>query len=216
MKRFGLFLLPFVFTSLACVALLGKPGQTTDQPSAGQAPVQPPVIQLPNLTGVQLGDEVRDEACGYSFRKVPIYGFDQTTGFGPEMRAPGADPTAGPSILLLCSVRDETEAETLEDMVKELTPESSGTPDPNAMTYSNRQNIQLGGVNAVSFDTAGTTSEGIAWKGRIVVAMITPSRRFGIIGAAPLDKWEETRPYFEAVQNSVSFFEPTITPTANP
>ena len=71
-------------------------------------------------------------------------------------------------------------------------------------------------MNAVSLDTQAqdTASSGtVAVKGRIVVAMITPYRSVGIQGLAPADKWEETRPYFEAVVNSFSFFEPTVTPT---
>ena len=215
MKRFGILLLALAFTSLACETLFGNAGQATNQPPAGQVPVQPPVIQLPNLSGVQLGDEFRDEGNGCSFRKVPNYDFVQSYG-AAQMSAPGADRVVGPIIGVICGIRDKTKPATLDDMVKELRPDSSSTPEANPLTYSNQQYIKVGGVNAVSFDIKGTTSDGIALKGRIAAAMVTPYQSFVIVGEAPLNKWEDTRPYFEAVMNSVSFFEPKPIPTANP
>ena len=214
MKRFGILLVMLALSTLACKALLGDRDQSPDQAPAGQAPVQPPLIQLPNLTGVQLGDEFRDEVCGYSFRKIPAYTFDSTTGFGPEMSAPGADKEAGPQILILCGVRPN--ARTNDDLVKQITGSNSGTPEANPLTYSNLTDVMIGGMNAVSLDIDGTTSGGIVVKGQVAAAMVTPYRGFAMIGTAPTDKWDETRPYFEAVMNSVTFFEPTTTPTANP
>jgi hypothetical protein len=214
MKRFGILLVMLALASLACKALLGDRGQSPDESPAGQAPAQPPLIQLPNLTGVQLGDEFRDEGCGYSFRKVPIYGFDSTSGFGPEMAAPGADKEAGPQILIFCGVHPDPR--TNDDLIKQLTESTSGTPEANPITYSNPTNVMMGGVNAVSLDIDGTTAAGIVVKGRVAAAMVTPYRGLAIIGMAPSDKWDETRSYFDAVMNSVTFFEPTTTPTANP
>ncbi len=229
MKRFGMFLILLVCASLACSSVqvnlfdTPAPGLATPAipgaPPPAQPPVQLPVIQLPNLSGVQLGDEFRDEHCGISFRKIPSWGFDATTGFGPEMTAPGADIHTGPIIMVLCGVFDY--ARTNDDLITKITAntDASGTPEANPIIYSNQRNIRVGGVNAVSLDTRAqdTASGGIvAVKGRYVVAMITPYRSLGIVGLAPDDKWEETRPYFEAVVNSFSFFEPTVTPTANP
>jgi len=222
MKRFGMFLIVLVSTSLACSRLQVNLFDTPAPGVPGQAnpsvlpPVQPPVLQLPNLSGVQLGDEFRDEHCGYSFRKIPSYGFDATTGFGPEMTAPGADTTTGPIIMVFCGVFDY--ARTNDDLITKITSntDASGTPEANPIIYSNQRNVRIGGVNAVSLDTQAqdTASGGIvAVKGRNVVAMITPYRSLGIVGLAPADKWEETRPYFDAVVNSFSFFEPTIIPT---
>ena len=211
MKRFSMFLILLVLMSLACETIMGKPSQATSQSPAGQAPFQPPVIQIPNLSGVKLGDEVRNEGCGYSFRKIPGYKYDQTPGWSEEMTAPGATSETGPIIFFMCGTR--ATASTNDDLVKGLTANTSVT-NPN--TYSNQKNVKIGGVNAVSLDAAGNEIGGITAKGRVIVAMVTPYRVFTMIGMAPSDKWEETRPYFEAVMNSISFFEPTITPTANP
>jgi len=221
MRRFGILLVMWALSSLACnsvqVNLFDTPAPALPTPAIPGAlpPVQAPVIQLPNLTGVQLGDEFRDEHCGYSFRKIPGYAFDATTGFGPEMTAPGADIHTGPIIMVLCGVFDYPR--TNDDLIAELTANTSGgTPEANPIIYSNQRNISVGGVNAVSLDTqAQDTASGglVAVKGRNVFAMITPYRSLGIVGLAPADKWEETQPYFEAVVNSFSFFEPTVTPT---
>lgn len=217
MKRFGILLVTLALSSMACVALLGKPAQSPAQAPASQATVQPPLIQLPNLPGVQLGDEVRNERCGYTFRKIPDYKFvqDEST---ETMTAPGADSSTGPMIGFLCGTRNT--ASTNEDVIRELTTaptlNATGTPEASPLTYSNQKSLEIGGVNALSVDVGGTGDAGGTVKGREVVAMVTPHRLLMVIGMASTDKWEEMRPYFEAVVNSVSFFEPTITPTANP
>jgi hypothetical protein len=220
MKRFGIFLVMLALSSLACKAIFGNgsqppdqapAGQATNPPSEGQAPAQPPVIQLPNLTGVQLGDEVRNERCGYSFRKIPDYKLDQTAGVD-TMTPPGATTYGGQGIMFICGARNT--ASTNEDVIRELTTgltlNATGTPEASGLTYSNQRNVRIGGVNAISVDIGGTG------KGREVVAMVTPHRLLMVVGMALTDKWEAMRPYFEAVVNSITFFEPTTTPTANP
>lgn len=208
-----MFLILLVFMSLACETIMGKPSQATTQPPAGQAPVQPPVIQLPNLTGVQLGDELRDEECGYSFRKIPGYQYDQSMPGFDSSTAPGADKDTGPYIIISCGTPNTS---NLDEWIKGATTNTSGTPEAYPLTYSNRKNVTIGGVNGESLDMEGSGQSGIVIKGREVFAMVTPHRVFFMIGAARSDKWEETRPYFEAVMNSITFFEPPTTPTANP
>ncbi len=217
MKRFGMFFILLVSTSLACSRLQVNLFDTPAPGVSGQAnpsvlpPVQPPVLQLPNLTGVQLGVEVRNERCGYSFRRIPDYELDQTAGID-TMTPPGATTYGGEGIVFICGTRNT--ASTNEDVLTELTTASTlnatGTSEASPLTYSNQRNVRIGGVNAISVDIGGTG------KGREVVAMVTPHRLLVITGLAPTDKWEAMRPYFDAVVNSVSFFEPIPTPTANP
>ena len=215
MKRFGILLLMLALSSLACETILGTADQATNQPPADQSPVQPPVLQIPNLSGVTLGDVVRDEGCGYTFRKIPGYTLSGTPGWGYWMAAPDAKSDTGPAIDIFC-VGSISTARTNDDVIKMLKANSSSTPEANPIIYSNQRNVTIGGVNAVSLDSTVTTPDGIAVKGQEIFAMVTPYREFTIIVEALSDKWDETHPYFEAVVNSVTFFEPTITPTTNP
>ena len=215
MKRFGILLLILALSSLACKALLGDTDQGTNQPPADQSPVQPPVLQIPNLSGVTLGDIVRDEGCGYTFRKIPGYTLSGTPGWGYWMAAPGAKSDTGPAIDIFC-VGNMGTPRTNDDVIKMLEADNSSTPEANPIIYSNQRNVTIGGVNAVSLDSAATSPDGITIKGQAIFAMVTPYREFSIVAEAPSDKWDETHTYFEAVVNSASFFEPTITPTTNP
>jgi len=212
MKRFGILLLILALSSLACKALLGDTDQGTNQPPADQSPVQPPVLQIPNLSGVTLGDIVRDEGCGYTFRKIPGYTLSGTPGWGYTMTAPGAKSDTGPEISFLCGGGFSI-PRTNENVISTLTAATTGA---NRIIYSNQRNVTIGGVNAVSLDSTVTTPDGIAVKGQEIFAMVTPYREFTIIAEALSDKWDETHPYFEAVVNSITFFEPTTTPTTNP
>ena len=119
-------------SSLACVTVMGNAGPSPAQAPAGQAPVQPPLLQLPNLSSVQLGDEVRNERCGYSFRKIPDYQLDQTAGID-TMTPPGVTTYGGEAIVFICGTRNT--ASTNEDVFTEITTASNlngaGTPEAN-------------------------------------------------------------------------------------
>jgi hypothetical protein len=161
-----------------------------------------PLVELPSLFGVELGDEMRCEPCGFSYKKVPGYTFNNDWEVLITMTAPGADENIGPLILLAGGVPDE--GFTQDGLIKAM----KDTP----LTYSNQKNVKVDGVSAVSLDASGTL-EGVEVKGRSVGALVTPKQMFTIAAFAPADKWEELRPYFEAVLDSISFFEPVPTPT---
>ncbi len=148
------------------------------------------------------GDEVRCERCGFSYKKVPGYTVNNDWEVLITMTAPGANEKIGPLILLAGGVPDE--GFTQDGLIKAM----KDTP----LTYSNQKNIKVDGVSAVSLDASGTL-EGVEIKGRSVGALVTPKQMFTIAAFAPADKWEELRPYFEAVLDFISFFEPVPAPT---
>jgi hypothetical protein len=174
---------------------------TQSSPDLEKTP-QGPIVQIPNLFGVELGDVVRCEPCGFSFKKVPGYEYTKDWDVIITMLAPGADEKIGPIIMLIGGVPNE--GLTLDGLMKAM--------KDTGLNYSNEKNIKVDGVSAVSFD-AEDTIDGVAIKGRSVGALVTPNQIFTITAFAPADKWEELRPYFEAVLNSVSFFEPVPVPT---
>ncbi len=163
---------------------------------------QEPLIELPNLFGVEMGDEVRCEPCGFSYKKVPGYTFINDWEVITTMTAPGADDRTGPVIILIGGT--PSEGLTLDDLIKAM--------KDTELTYSNQKNVKVKGVSAVSLDASGTL-EGVEVKGRSVGGLVKPNQIFTITAFAPADKWEELRPYFEAVLDSISFFEPVPVPT---
>jgi hypothetical protein len=180
--------------------------QATSQ--SGNAPQQP-LIQLPNPFGVKLGDEVRCGQCGFSYKKIPGYDYNDWVNF-QLMTAPGASETTGP-IISLTGGPPSKEILTTDDLIKQLVPVEDG------VTQSPPKNIKVGGVDAISIDIENT-QDGIVIKSRIVGALIGPKQMFVIMGVATADKWDETNSYIEAVMNSVTFFapEPTPVPTNQP
>ena len=175
------------------------------EPAAPENAPEKPELQLPNLFGVALGDEVRCESCGFSFKKIPGYDYDDTWNIF-TMSVPGADVSTGPVVVLVGGLNSN--GMTLDEF-KTLMASSEG----DEITFTDQKNIRVGGVDGFSFNVE-TTEEGIAVKGRVVGALVTPNQVFAITGMAPTDKWAELSPYFDAVMKSVAFFEPVPEPTA--
>jgi hypothetical protein len=182
----------------------GSP-QPTVQPSiVAENPTQEPLIQLPNLFGVTLGDEARCDLCGFSFKKIPDYEYSDNWIF-QQMLAPGADEQTGPVVVLMGGRTDQPLSK--DEIIQKLKENETG------VTFSNQRTIKVGGYEAISFDIEGTVN-GTATKGRAVVSGVNSKQLFMMLGLAPTDQWEKVNPYFEAVMNSVSFFDPvSATPT---
>jgi nitrate reductase NapE component len=137
-------------------------GDSDDQMQAS-TDIPAPSIQLPNLFGVELGDEMRCEPCGFSYKKVPGYTFNNDWEVLITMTAPGADEKIGPLILLAGGVPDE--GFTQDGLIKAM----KDTP----LTYSNQKNIKVDGVSAVSLDASGTL-EGVEIK--VLVRWLPPNK----------------------------------------
>jgi hypothetical protein len=149
-----------------------------------------------------LGQEVfRAEGGGYEYR-VPIgYENQQQTPEAVVLLAPEADGLNGPLITLNSTISDT-------EMTNEELLASVGQY---FATYvlSESKKIKIDGIEGleVSF-TAGTDTEEI--EGRIIVAMVTPTHAFFMLGGGPKDLWQAENKAFEQVINSVKFFEPNL------
>jgi len=51
-------------------------------------------------------------------------------------------------------------------------------------------------------------ADGSCLVGRAAVVIPAPNRAFLMMGVAPAERWSELEPYFEAVLNSLEFFNP--------
>jgi hypothetical protein len=177
-----------------------KSSQTS--PKSAEA-TQKPLIQLPDLSGVKLGDEVRIENCGFSFTKVPDfqYNSNEMEGWGfcssPSMIAPGGDNKVGPIIIMIDDAGENGQTK-YDEMVEKY---------KNDDTVISQKPTKIGGVNGIS--VVGETKSGnTTIKSLTVFALVTPTQFFQIIALAPSEKWADLVPYYESVMKSVSFFEP--------
>ncbi|MHC1785250.1 MAG: hypothetical protein AB9891_21310 [Anaerolineaceae bacterium] len=149
-------------------------------------------------SGGILGEEYRSEVGGFSIKKISGYDFNDVIGI-VNMTAPGADPDAGPGIMAVGGISDsELSNEELLDKMKK---QSSG------LEVSKPEKAKIGGENGLAAEINGSYN-GQQVKGRLVLVMVTSTRQFTVIGIAPEEKWKDLEPYFEAVVESVEFFEP--------
>jgi hypothetical protein len=74
-------------------------------------------------------------------------------------------------------------------------------------TIISQKTIKIGGANGKIWDMEIKQGE-MKLNSQMILVMVTPKQYFQITALASTDKWEQIRPYFEAVTKSVSFFEP--------
>jgi len=175
------------------------------------APIEPqasatnePLIEMPNLFGPELGEEIRLDYCGFSFRPIPEY---EKTDWGciQTMSVPGAGQS-GPMVDLIGSPTEEKVADDFW---------TTALTDMEGLTSMNESKIKVDGKTGVSYELEGIV-EGVAVKSRFVGVTINPNQIFSISAIAPTDKWDEVNTYLEAVMKSVKFFDPVPRPTETP
>jgi hypothetical protein len=155
----------------------------------------------PPETETGLGEEQRSEAGGFAFQPIPGYTVEEMFGFA-SMEAPDADSDVGPAIMLIGSAVEESMnlEELYGDFVTGLEA-GVGISEPRAVT--------VGGVPGLAVDMSGDEG-GQEFAGRIVFVAVSPTQNFTMFGMASPDRWDdELAPLFDAMMDSISFFEPT-------
>jgi len=194
-------------TSVLMLALAGLACSLFDGSTTSQngEPVQPGSGASSAPSGSSqagLGEQQRSEEGGFAFRSVSGYSLDSAFGF-VTMQAPDADPDVGPVIVLIGAPSQESQS--LDQLYENFTKDLASN-----VQISNSRNISIGGASGMSADISGTGKSGQELAGRIVIAAVSPTQQFSMIGSAPKDRWQnETGPLFEQVLDSVSFFEPS-------
>jgi hypothetical protein len=170
------------------------------QPTKEPEPTKEPKPTKAPVPDVELGEEVRSEDGGYSFRTIPGYTTEEAFGM-TSMEAPDADPNTGPAIMLMGGLGEESM--TAEEFFADFTSELEEGVD-----ISPARKIDVDGRPGVIADVSGAP-EGEEIVGRIVAVAPTPNHHFIMVAAAPADQWEDFGPLFEAVLASVRFFAPS-------
>jgi hypothetical protein len=179
-------------------ATVASPTEPAQAPTATKAPAKTPTPGKSSL-----GQEQRSEEGGFAFR--PITGYKVASDAGVvNMAPPDADPNIGPVFLLAGTAAEN--GTTNEKLMQSLSQQSD-------MKVSEPKEIKVAGVAGLAADIT-TTQEGKDIKGRVVVAMVSSTHQFTLLGAATSDLWDrEVQALFEQVLASVSFFEPTVKAT---
>ena len=143
---------------------------------------------------------LRSEMGGFACQPIPDYTVEEAFGFA-SMEAPDADPDLGPSVLLIGSAGEEdSTVEALYNDFVDTLEEGIELSEPREITVDGAPGL----VAEISGDSAGE-----AMAGRIVFVSVTPTHRFLMFGAASTERWEsELSPLFDAVVDSLTFFEP--------
>jgi len=217
-----LFIIVLAITSLACQTVMGlvsgedpleekltSEQEQTESASASeveQSVEKEPEASIPedSQSSDDPGEEYRSEEGGYSFATIPHYEVEEFFGV-VTMAAPGADPDLGPMFLLIGGLNEEemTRDQLLDNFIED------STADPSAdITISNRTTINVGEIEGLMADLSGTV-DGEAVAGRIVVIMPSPTQQFNMFGFSPADQWDEIEIHFDAVLESITFFEPS-------
>lgn len=201
--------------ALVLAGCRGTNPRPTTLPNSTTAPVVTgePASAAPQAEAtpaIALGDERRSEAGGFAFQAVEGYIVEEQ-GALIALTAPDADPALGPAFLLGGGPLAEPQAvDALFEAFLGLA--TRGSPD---FEVGVRREIEVAGAPGLAAELVGAVG-GQPLLGRMVVARPAERQGFVLIGAAPAVRWEsETAALFDAVLNSVSFFEP-VTPGPTP
>lgn len=156
----------------------------------------------PPETEAGLGEELRSEMGGFAFQTIPGYTVEEFFGF-TSMEAPDADPDTGPTIMLIGAVVEESS--TSEQLYDEFVSDLEA-----GVEVSEPREVIVGGVPGLAVDVSGTEG-GQDFAARIVLVAVSPTQNFTMFGMAPPERWDgELAPLFDAVLDSISFFEPDL------
>jgi hypothetical protein len=154
-----------------------------------------------------LGEEMRNEPGGYSFRPLAAFVVEETGG-RVIMNADGGDPEYGPAVIIIGGPNEgHNSAEELFDSLLKDADESQ---------LSNRREITVGGVPGIAVDVKSQQGGTVEVTSRIVVALGNANQQFTMFGFAPTEQWDELDPPFEEVLASIRFFEPATASTPVP
>ena len=144
-----------------------------------------------------LGEEYRSEEGGFSINKVNDFSFDDTIGI-VNMTAPDASPETGPGIMVMGGLMEEEMSN--EDLLETMKAQAS------TIEVGKPKKTKVDGVSGLLADLSGEYQD-VTIKGKIFMAMVSPKQEFVMMGLAPKEEWKDLEPIYDAVLDTVTFFE---------
>lgn len=152
-------------------------------------------------TSVELGEAYTSSEGGYSFRSIPGYSLEEQWGI-TYMVAPDGDDTNGPLISLIGGLNNETK--TSQDVYFSFLDSLDAS-----FSVLEESQTTLAGAEAYDSHLEGVV-EDVNIHVRILISAVTPTQQFTLAAIAPVDRWDEVAPYFDAVLETVEIFEPQV------
>jgi len=223
-RRIFVLVLILTFATLACQLFTSEPSPdestvatlsaktdlATATTPAEKIPEQAPDVEEPQSESeepteepvIELEDIYRSTEGGYAFRPITDYSLDEFFGFTTMMATDGS-PDSGPAIIMIGEVTDEelTLDEFYDIQIAEISSED--------VIYSDPRDVIVGGKPGRSVDISGT-SDGVEVAGIMTVVLVNPTQTLLFAGVAPVDQWDDFSPVVDAVESSITFFEPQV------
>jgi hypothetical protein len=194
-RKLAIILLLLIWGTASLACSFSRISGTSKQPD--EVPAEPGQSELP----VVLGEEFRCEECGLAFNIIPDYTAEGLFGF-VFMQAPDAEPDAGPLVVFITSHQDQDI--TLEDLYHQASGEFN-----DSVSIVDHRDIRIQGYPAKMGDLVGIGEGDKMVLGQLVAVLISPRQTVISYATAPDSRWkEELRPAYNAVLNSLHFFDP--------
>ncbi len=217
-SRFVLILVVFILlmSAAACgkatpqVSLPEKTAPTVPLSTAKPAPTSVPPTAVPPAqpAGPKMDVAQRSDPGGFEIETIPGYTVMSDSGT-TMLVAPDGDPSRGPAVLAAGMVEPALEGMSIADVAVMLAGDMAFTQtEPTDVTT-------VSGVKGVTKDLLGI-AENDGTKGKLAVLMPTPTQVVMLMAVAPIERWGELEPYFNAMLASIKTFAPVAAALPTP
>jgi hypothetical protein len=192
---------------------------------AGIGEILNPLVQPSQPDGGKPGEEIRCETGGFAFKMIPNYELLQVLNCSESDQMvmlesndiDWGDPNfitgEGPEIILSGWALSSTDDPSFEKFVKRGNDDMSRRYNA---TVSVESQVSVAGLMGIAYDYDYDLPGAGAMKARVINVEVSPRQFFFILCRSTIGNWDKTLADFEAVTNSVTFFEPVPTPTQTP
>ncbi len=191
---------------------------------AGIGEILSPFVQPSQPNEAKPGEERRCETGGFAFKTIPNFTAlevltcaDSTTvaleSNDIDWGSPNFVMAAGPEIILDGWALTSTSDPSFEKFVKR------GNDDMRLRynaAVSGESQVAVAGLMGRAYDYDYDLPGAGAMKARVINVEVSPRQFFFILCRSTVGEWDKTLAAFEAVTNSVTFFEPVPPPTKIP
>jgi hypothetical protein len=214
--------IPLILCCL-CLLISGVAGYFYFQyNAAGIGEILNPLVQPPQPNEVKPGEEVRCEIGGFAFKTIPNYKVLNCSEFDSMVSLESNDMDfsnpnfvigEGPEILLSGWALTSDSDPSFENFVKR------GNDDMRLRynaAVSGESQVSVEGLMGIAYDYDYDLPGAGTMKARVINVEVSPKQFFFILCRSTIGKWDKTLADFEAVTNSLTFFEPVPSPTQIP
>ena len=184
--------------------------------NAGIGNILDPLVQPAQPNEVKAGEEIRCETQGFAFKTIPNYKSLEAKPCGEDLSVslvsndidfggPNYVMGEGPEIILSGWALTSTSDPSFENFVKR------GNDDMKLRynaAVSGESQVSVAGLMGKAYDYDYDLPGAGAMKARVINVEVSPKQFFFILCRSTTGKWDKMLADFEAVANSITFFEP--------